>query len=357
MERNTIAALADFSAGCFFASLLASCALLYVVRRRSGVHSVATCLFGWLALMNMVLFVLFYVRNFLGAQLAPITNLYQATCIPMCVCLLYELGHPGSLTRRAFRLNVVPSLVLLVLYAITLNHTLYIIAIVGQACYGLVGLLWSGYGLYRYNRSIRQWSSYTEGVEVGWVFRILLSFVLLYVVWTMASYNGGKWATAFYNFSCSLIFASIAWCLRKHEVVVLGSEETDEACLSMDEESPQQKFDFAEALHKAFDEERIYLNPRLTINLLAERLGTNRTYLSTYINKQLNVSFFEYVNRYRVLYAQQLLAQPGNTVESVASMSGFNSQSAFRRAFISETGMTPGRFRKELQGDEQPDAD
>ena len=138
MERNTIAALADFSAGCFFASLLASCALLYMVRRRSGVHCVATCLFGWLALMNMVLFVLFYVRNFLGAQLTPITNLYQATCIPMCVCLLYELGHPGSITRRAFWLQVAASLLLCVLYAVTLNHTLYIIALVGQACYGLV---------------------------------------------------------------------------------------------------------------------------------------------------------------------------------------------------------------------------
>ena len=38
-------------------------------------------------------------------------------------------------------------------------------------------------------------------------------------------------------------------------------------------------------------------------------------------------------------------------------MSGFNSLSAFRRAFISETGMTPGRFRRELQGEGQPDAD
>ena len=73
------------------------------------------------------------------------------------------------------------------LYAVPLNHTLYIIALVGQACYGLVGMLWRGYGLYRYNRSIRQWSSYTEGIEVGWVFRILVSFMVLYVVWTLAS--------------------------------------------------------------------------------------------------------------------------------------------------------------------------
>ena len=357
MERNTIAALADFSAGCFFASLLASCALLYMVRRRSGVHCVATCLFGWLALMNMVLFVLFYVRNFLGAQLTPITNLYQATCIPMCVCLLYELGHPGSITRRAFWLQVAASLLLCVLYAVTLNHTLYIIALVGQACYGLVGMLWSGYGLYRYNRSIRQWSSYTEGIEVGWVFRILVSFMVLYVVWTLASYNGGKWATAFYNFSCSLIFASIAWCMRKHEVVVPGIAEPEEDCPVIDEEGAPQEFHFAEALHKAFDDERIYLNPRLTINLLAERLGTNRTYLSTYINKQLNVSFFEYVNRYRVVYAKGLLAQPDCTVEAAVRLSGFNSLSAFRRAFISETGMTPGQFRRELQGEGQPDAD
>ena len=131
----------------------------------------------------------------------------------------------------------------------------------------------------------------------------------------MASYNGGKWATAFYNFSCSLIFASIAWCMRKHEVVMPGIAEPEEGCPVMDEEGAPQEFHFAEALHKAFDDERIYLNPRLTINLLAERLGTNRTYLSAYINQQLNVSFFEYVNRDRVVYAKGLLAQPDCTVE------------------------------------------
>ena len=37
-----------------------------------------------------------------------------------------------------------------------------------------------------------------------------------------------------------------------------------------------------------------------------------------------------------------------------AQIHNINSLSAFRRAFISETGMTPGQFRRELQGEGQP---
>lgn len=58
-----------------------------------------------------------------------------------------------------------------------------------------------------------------------------------------------------------------------------------------------------------------------------------------------------------MVYAKGLLAQPDCTVEAAVRLSGFNSLSAFRRAFISETGMTPGQFRRELQGEGEPDAD
>lgn len=351
MERETLAALADFSAGCFFASLLASCAVLYMVRRKSRLHALAVGLFGWLALMNVVLFVLIYVRNVLGEHFAPVANLYQATCIPMCVCLLYEMARPGRLTRRAFCLHIIPPFAVLFLYALTLSHALYVAGMGALACYGLLGILWAGVELCRYNRSIRQWSSNTEGVDVSWVFYILAALFLLYVVWTVASYCGVKWVNALYNFSCRAIFTSIACCLRTHEVVVCGDAGEDEARPTEACADAQPSYHFAEELHRAFEEEKIFLNPRLTINLLAERLGTNRTYLSAYINQELNVSFFEYVNRYRIAYAKQLLTSQEYTLEVVASMCGYNSLSAFRRTFSAEAGMTPGQYRKAHAGE------
>lgn len=359
MERNTLEALADFSAGCFFASLLSACAILYGVHKRSRLHKLTTWLFGWLATMNMVLFILFYIKNFLGDYLLPITNLYQATCIPMCVCLLYELARPGRLTRKTLFLHISPFFVALLLYACTLNPSVYYLSIDAALCYGFAGLLWASLALRRYNHNIRRWSSYTEGINANWVFYILGALLALYAVWIIASYMGVQWANALYNFSCCAIFLSIALCLRRHEVVVpnqtissvteiVNCEENEkyEEC-SQKKREQIKNYHFTEELQKAFEQDKIFLEPKLTITMLAEKLNTNRTYLSNYINNELNVSFFEYVNRYRIKYAKQLLTSNEYTIEAISTMCGYNSLSAFRRTFTSITGTTPGQYRKE----------
>ena len=76
-------------------------------------------------------------------------------------------------------------------------------------------------------------------------------------------------------------------------------------------------------------------------------LGTNRTYLSVYINTELGCSFFEYVNHCRVKYAKHLLCEMTDPLDVVALLSGFNSLSSFRRAFLLEEGITPGQYRLE----------
>ena len=359
MERNSLVALADFSAGCFFASQLFACAILYGLHKRSRLHKLATWFFGWLATMNVVLFVLFYIKNFLGDYQTPITNLYQATCIPMCVCLLYELARPGRLTRRTLFLHIFPFFATLLLYVCTLNPSVYFLSIEAALCYGFVGLLWASLALKRYNNNIRRWSSYTEGINASWVFYILGAFLALYAVWTIASYMGVQWANALYNFSCCAIFLSIALCLRKHEVIIPNQttppimetvnceeDEKNRECAQKKKEQIKS-YHFTEELQKAFEQDKLFLEPKLTITMLAEKLNTNRTYLSNYINNELNVSFFEYVNRYRINYAKKLLVSSEYTLESISTMCGYNSLSAFRRTFISITGTTPGQYRKD----------
>lgn len=51
---------------------------------------------------------------------------------------------------------------------------------------------------------------------------------------------------------------------------------------------------------KAFANEKVYLNLKLNIVELAMAVGTNRTYISNYINQQLHTTFYEYVNKWRL---------------------------------------------------------
>ncbi len=104
------------------------------------------------------------------------------------------------------------------------------------------------------------------------------------------------------------------------------------------EENPHQ---FTLHLHRIFEEEHLYLNPKLTIMDLAQAIGTNRTYISNYLNKVLGTTFFDYVNQYRLSYAEQLLRQTKMSIEEIADRSGFNSRSTFRRAFLKRSRLHP----------------
>ena len=94
-------------------------------------------------------------------------------------------------------------------------------------------------------------------------------------------------------------------------------------------------------------EERGYVSPGLTIEELAERLGTNRTYLSAYIKAVYGVPFREWVGELRIGYAKELLVrEPGMRVTAVSEMAGFLSVRYFTRIFTEKVGCPPSKWRK-----------
>jgi AraC-like DNA-binding protein len=94
-------------------------------------------------------------------------------------------------------------------------------------------------------------------------------------------------------------------------------------------------------------EHELYLQMDLTLGDLAEAIGATPRDLSEAINGEGGVTFYDFVNNYRVAAARQLLLdEPGEKVLSVAFRSGFNSKSTFNKAFKAETGQSPSEFRK-----------
>lgn len=99
-------------------------------------------------------------------------------------------------------------------------------------------------------------------------------------------------------------------------------------------------------LEKIVEEKKLYLNPSLTLNDLAHEMDTNRTYISNYLSKQMNMTFYDYINMLRIKSAAMPLMRehPEYKFEYVASKSGFASISTFRRAFVKVTGQTPSQY-------------
>ena len=81
---------------------------------------------------------------------------------------------------------------------------------------------------------------------------------------------------------------------------------------------------------------KIYLNSKLTLSELAKAIGTNRTYLSIYLNQELGTTFYDFINSFRLEDAEKLLNSDLSrkyTLETITNECGFNSVSTFRRAF------------------------
>lgn len=96
------------------------------------------------------------------------------------------------------------------------------------------------------------------------------------------------------------------------------------------------------------DEKELFRKKDLHIADVALRTGSNRTYISNYINKELHLSFTDYINQYRISYAQSLMRDPDNThsLMQISELSGFANEVTFYRNFKKATGTTPNNWLK-----------
>ena len=92
------------------------------------------------------------------------------------------------------------------------------------------------------------------------------------------------------------------------------------------------------------------LTKNITINDVSRQLGTNRTYLSLYLNTYLNLTFSEWIGQIRLKQAKILLASNAiMSMEQVAEATGFTSSSAFSHYFKAHEGLSPIRWRRQTR--------
>jgi AraC-like DNA-binding protein len=107
------------------------------------------------------------------------------------------------------------------------------------------------------------------------------------------------------------------------------------------------------ALHRkliaAMEEDRVFLQPGISIESLAERLGTPSHQLRHLINSALgHRNFAAFLNGYRLDYAKAALGndeRARETVLAIAYEAGFSSLQTFNRVFRDAEGVTPTAYR------------
>lgn len=218
--------------------------------------------------------------------------------------------------------------------------------------------------LITYRRELKQLFASNDKREMGWLFFIISA---ISVAWLLAfcalllSFSG----EANDALSNTLLLAYFAllwlmsfWGLRQKPGFserYLQQEDLDAiASLTSLEEAPAKYHRsgldearcerIAEKIEQVMKAKSLYLNPDLSLKLLATEVAEKPNYVSQVLNQKLNSSFFDYVNSYRIEHSKQLISENKLPIIEVAFASGFNAKSSFYKAFKMKTGQTPKQF-------------
>lgn len=113
-------------------------------------------------------------------------------------------------------------------------------------------------------------------------------------------------------------------------------------------DADRELFDKVESLMR---DRKVYRQKSLTRDSLADMIGTNRTYLSRAINNISGKTFSEYLNSWRIVEATLIMADKSADIplKQLAEDLGYSSISVFYRSFQKETGVTAGKYLKEVR--------
>jgi AraC-like DNA-binding protein len=300
---------------------------------------------------------------------------------------LYVSARVGQVTPRQKKLNLLHFLpfVSCIVYMIPFfllpaSQRLYIMKHqgVGYEVFSLVkfiaiiisGLSYVAFSLrllYRYQRDIINRYSNLTKVDLQWLMYLVVG---LAVIWMVVIFFSDL-----YTLMASVVFMSVAGFFGlRHAGVLSGKEQGVPAAVAeWKEEQPppsvpeadgkkvsryeksgltdEKKAKMAAELDEVMKEKKPYLNPDLTLDLLAAELNLNPNHLSQLINEELKVTFYDYVNTLRVREFERLAASPDSrkfTLLALAYHSGFNSKSTFNRYFKKVTGKSPSEYLRDL---------
>ena len=93
----------------------------------------------------------------------------------------------------------------------------------------------------------------------------------------------------------------------------------------------------------------LYLNKNARSQIvrwkLADTIHVSEDYLTRIFHKEIGVSLWEYLNRYRIFIATKLLYETNDSISEIAERTGFQDQAYFCRVFKKIYGVPPGKIR------------
>lgn len=208
--------------------------------------------------------------------------------------------------------------------------------------------------LYSYRRKLKNQLSSLKNKDLSWLRFFLFCFitaclsvhVFIPLLHSIVEFNVRLVNLLIFFVIFTMLFYKA---IIKPDAFVGVDEEIQNKKKSLSKSSSEQ---YLEKLQTFMNKEKPYLDPDITLTILADKVAIPHRSLSEVLNDSLGCSFYNFINSYRIKESERLFQSPSThdkTILEVLYAVGFNSKSSFNNAFKKETGMTPSQYRKQKE--------
>jgi putative transcriptional regulator, araC family len=304
----------------------------------------------------------------------PIILITGSFVMATTTCYIIEILRPGYLTFKRFCIFISPAITSAFLgcfYAyrkggstcydfwdlFTLSNPDIVFHIILLAS-NLFYMILPAHLTFRYNKEyskyLKENVSNPDDYDLLWLKRTMIVFSAMYVSYFILLLTrdsllyvinkGFILALWYYLFYKALFLKEIQWKISFARGWNILEEEGN---VIKDENNFTPKNNYLQEIEQWFKTEKPFLQGDLRLSDLQRKFPISRTYLSQLFNKELGISFSDYVNQLRIEESKRILeSEPQAEIIDVAERSGFNSASSFRRAFTKFTNQSPSEFKK-----------
>jgi AraC-like DNA-binding protein len=237
---------------------------------------------------------------------------------------------------------------------------------------GPIYVIWSLIKLKKYTQNIAEQFSFTEQINLNWLKYVIagLGFVWITVIlgvtlsifFPVISIDLSNWfiylsvtiavfLLGFFGLRQKAIYVNVPDIILENKSNEGQREEELKERYKKSGLSDMKAKEYQTRLLQYMKEEKPYLNGKLSLNDIATHLNMSINHLSQVINGHLGISFFDFVNKYRVNEVKLKLSNQEHqhiTLLAIAFDCGFNSKSSFNKIFKKNTGYTPSGFIKTI---------
>ncbi|WP_378188190.1 helix-turn-helix domain-containing protein [Aquimarina sp. W85] len=173
-----------------------------------------------------------------------------------------------------------------------------------------------------------------------WIFSVFFGVLIIWTAYNTASYTSYLLGALSFSFIFYLSGLMLYYKRKKEFIISAKKEKYANVQIKVTEANRL----LGEIKSIIIDEE-LFKNPNITMPVLAKKINIRPQLLSQLLNNNLNKSFSQFINEYRIEEAIQLIkTKPYLKIETIAEECGFNSNSTFYSAFKKITNTTPSKY-------------